>query len=73
MNRFYSCLEIGKKYEVETLKYLEFDTFEFNETSSHDIKIIKDNVETLIEVKSEVLANRTGNICIEYLYKRSAK
>lgn len=66
MNRFYNSLKEAKKYEVETLKYLEFDTFEFNDTSSHDIKIIKDGVETLIEVKSEALAYRTGNICIEY-------
>jgi hypothetical protein len=66
MNRFYNSLESGKKYEVETLKYLEFDTFEFNDTSSHDIKIIKDGIETLIEVKSEAKSGFTGNICIEY-------
>jgi len=66
MNRFYDCLKSAKKYEAETLKYLNFDTFEFNDTSSHDIKIIKDGIETLIEVKSEALAYKTGNICIEY-------
>jgi len=66
MNRFFDCLKSAKKYEAETLKYLNFDTFEFNDTSSHDIKIIKDGIETLIEVKSETLAYKTGNICIEY-------
>lgn len=66
MNKFYSCLEDAKKYEVETLKYLKFDEYEFNDDNRYDIKITKNNIVKLIEVKKEKLASKTGNIVIEY-------
>jgi tRNA U54 and U55 pseudouridine synthase Pus10 len=66
MNRFYKCLNEEKKYEMETLNYLDYDEFEFNDDNRYDIKIIKNDIETLVEVKSEKLASRTGNIAIEY-------
>jgi hypothetical protein len=66
MNKFYECLDQGKIYEVETLKYLDYDSFSFNDNNAYDIAIIKDDKKTLIEVKSEKLASKTGNICIEY-------
>ena len=66
MQKFKQCLEEGKKYEMETLNYLDYDEFEFNDDNRYDIKIIKNDIETLVEVKSEKLASRTGNIAIEY-------
>jgi len=66
MEKFYSCLESAKIYEMETLKYLDYDDFEFNNDYRYDIHIIKDDKVTLIEVKSEKRASETGNICIEY-------
>jgi hypothetical protein len=66
MNKFYECLDQGKIYEVETLKYLDYDSFSFNDNNAYDIAIIKDDKKTFIEVKSEKLASKTGNICIEY-------
>jgi hypothetical protein len=66
MNKFYECLDQGKIYEVETLKYLDYDSFSFNDNNAYDIAIIKDDKKTFIEVKSEKLASKTGNICVEY-------
>lgn len=66
MEKFYSCLESAKIYEMETLNYLDYDEFEFNDDYRYDIQIIKDDKVTLIEVKSEKRASETGNICIEY-------
>jgi hypothetical protein len=66
MNKFQGCLKTGKKYEMETLNYVDYDEFEFNDDNKYDLKIIKDNIETLIEVKSEKQASKTGNIVIEY-------
>jgi len=66
MNKFYSSLKDAKKYEIETLKYLDFDKFEFNDDNRFDIKIIKNKIIKLIEVKKEILASKTGNIAIEY-------
>ena len=72
MNKFYNCLKDAKKYEVETLKYLDFDEYEFNDDNRFDIKIIKDNITKLIEVKKEILASKTGNIAIEYFCRGKA-
>lgn len=66
MQKFKQCLKEGKKYEMETLNYLDYDEFEFNDDNKYDIKIIKNNIETLVEVKSEKRSGLTGNICIEY-------
>jgi len=68
ISKFNSCLEQGKKYEVETLKYLDYDTYEFSQgkCKEWDILIKKDNTSKYIEVKSEILAGKTGNLCIEY-------
>jgi hypothetical protein len=67
MEKFYDCLESARIYEIETLKYLEYDEFQFNNDYRFDIQIIKDDKVTLIEVKSEKKASETGNICIEYM------
>jgi hypothetical protein len=66
MEKFFKCLENSKKYEIETLKYLEYDYYNFNNNYEYDIKIIKNGLITTYEVKSEKLAFKTGNFCIEY-------
>jgi hypothetical protein len=66
MDKFFKCLELSKKYEIETLKYLNYDSFIFNNDNKYDIEIIKDNIKIKYEVKSEKKAFKTGNICIEY-------
>jgi len=68
MNNWINCLSQGKRYEQETLKYLDYDEIEMSEgrCKEWDIKITKNNQIQYIEVKSELLAGKTGNICIEY-------
>ena len=68
MTNFIDCLTQGKKYEQETLKYLDYDEVQVSEgkVKEWDILITKNNQKQYIEVKSELLAGKTGNICIEY-------
>jgi len=68
MTNFDNCLSQGKKYEQETLKYLDYDEVQVSEgkVKEWDILITKNNQKQYIEVKSELLAGITGNICIEY-------
>ena len=68
MNKFTNCLVQGKKYEIETLKYIDCDSYNFSQGNfkDWDIEIIKDNVKTYYEVKSEKNAGKYGNIAIEY-------
>jgi len=70
MSSFQYCLIQGKKYEKETLKYVQYDTFEFSEgyCKEWDLEITKDDVKTIFEVKSERYAGHSGNICVEYSY-----
>jgi hypothetical protein len=67
---FNLCLEQGKRYEQETIKYLDYDEFRYSlgKCKEWDIEIIKDNIKTLIEIKADFLASKTGNIAIEYEY-----
>jgi hypothetical protein len=68
MKGFKNCLEFGKKYEIETLKYLDYDKYEISEGKNKewDIKINKDNDITLYEVKAEIGCFKYNNLCIEY-------
>lgn len=70
MSSFQYCLAQGKKYERETLKYVEHDTFKFSEgyCKEWDLEVMKDGVKTIFEVKSERYSGHSGNICVEYAY-----
>lgn len=61
----------GDYYEMETLKYLDYDKIEITKGyfKEYDIIYWKHGMPTKIEVKSDRLAYLTGNICIEYQYK----
>ena len=68
MNKFANCLNQGKFYEQETLKYIDYDTAEFSigKFKEWDIEIYKNKVPIYYEVKSETNAFKYGNLCIEY-------
>ena len=65
---FRDCLKLGKYYELETLKHIKYDSFEFSvgNCKEWDIKTINSNVNTYYEVKSDLVAYKYGNICIEF-------
>ena len=68
MAGFNKCLAFGKKYELESIKHLEYDTYEFSEglCKEWDLKTIKDNKETYYEIKSETNCYKYGNILVEF-------
>lgn len=68
MSKFNSCLNQGKFYEVETLKYIKYDTYEFSKGNfkEWDIEVYYNRVPLYYEVKSETNAFKYGNLCIEY-------
>lgn len=65
---FYKDLKFGHKYEDELLKYVEHDGYEKVEGyfKEWDIKFNLNGNSTTYEVKSDRLAHKTGNLCIEY-------
>ena len=65
---FWELLKFGKYYELETLKYIKYDSYEFSigAFKEWDIKTIKDNKETYYEVKSENNCFKYGNILIPF-------
>lgn len=67
-NKFEKDLAQGKKYEVESLNYLDYDTYEMKEGyfKEYDLTIFKDGTPTKIEVKSDRQSSTTGNMAIEY-------
>ena len=67
-NKFEKDLAQGKKYEVESLNHLDYDTYEMKEGyfKEYDLTIFKDGTPTKIEVKSDRQASSTGNMAIEY-------
>ena len=64
---FKQTLSFGNIYEKKAVCYFEHDNFkiENGKVSSHDIVFTKNNTDIKVEVKSDRLAYRTGNICIE--------
>ena len=66
--KFKEQLSQGHKYELESLKYLEYDTYEHDKQyrKEYDLIIIKDGEKIKIEVKSDRQASKTGNLAIEY-------
>jgi hypothetical protein len=65
---FIKDLKFGLKYELEFLKYINYDTFEQSKGNfkDYDLLITKDDIETKYEIKSDRLAYKTNHICIEY-------
>lgn len=62
----------GDYYEKEALKYLKYDSYKITEGYFKEYDIItyrKEGIVEKIEVKSDRLSSRTGNLCIEYQYK----
>ena len=70
MNNFIRCLNNGKFYENECLKYINYKSYtqSIGCCKEWDIEIEKHNNNKIkIEVKSDRHINKTGNICIEYM------
>jgi hypothetical protein len=69
---FQECLKVGKYYELETLKHIKYNTYEFSVgiCKEWDIKTITDDKTIYYEVKSDLTAIKYGNICIEFNYKK---
>jgi len=65
---FQDCLKLGKYYELETLKHIKYDSYEFSigKCKEWDLKTINNSINTYYEVKSDLVANKHGNICIEF-------
>jgi len=70
---FKDCLKLGFHYEELAVNYFKsigynhiLDSNYKNKCSEYDILISKDNIEKKIEVKSDRLSSKTGNIFIEY-------
>ena len=65
-SNFRKDLNFGMKYEREALIYFTHKEYIFNNDYKYDI-LFDDNLK--VEVKSDRLAYKTNNICIEYMYK----
>ena len=65
---FWELLKFGKYYEVETLKHIKYDSFEFSIGAFKwwDIKTIKDDLTTFYEVKTELNCFKYGNMLFEF-------
>lgn len=67
--KFKRNLTQGQLYEKKCLDYLEFDSVEYPPSGvvfkDYDLTIIKDDIKTTIEVKSDRQASKTNNLCIE--------
>jgi hypothetical protein len=65
---FIKDLKRGLKYELEFLKYIDYDTYEQSKGvfKDYDISIYKNGVNTTYEIKADFLSYKTGNICIEF-------
>ena len=65
---FQSCLERGLYYEREALKYFEVESFVQHKGyfKDYDLSITHTNgSKTLVEVKADFMAKKTGNVAIE--------
>ena len=68
MNNFFKDLKYGKRYEEEALKYFEYKKVHIPKGRFKGYDFILDD-KIKVEVKSDRMAQRTGNIAIEYAYK----
>ena len=71
-NKFQNQLKQGHKYELEALKYLDYDRYEHDTKyrKEYDLIIYKDEQPIKIEVKSDRQASKTNNLAIEYQCNR---
>lgn len=69
-NKFQQNLKQGQKYEKESLKYFDYDTYNIMKGyfKDYDIELIKDDKKTTVEVKSDRQSSITGNMAIECEY-----
>ena len=65
---FVEDLKFGKKYEIELLKYLDYESYDFVDGlfKDYDLKININQKSTTYEVKSDRITYKTNNIAIEY-------
>ena len=65
---FIKDLKTGLRYEIEFLKYIDYDTYKQStgKFKDYDISIYKNNVNITYKIKADFLAFKTHNICIEY-------
>jgi hypothetical protein len=71
MNKFKRDLQQGKKYERLATDYFDYDDLYMSKgyCKEYDFCCVKGGEKTYVEVKSDRLAGKTGNLCIEYEYK----
>jgi hypothetical protein len=70
--KFTRDLKQGNFYEKKALDYFKWDKYTMSKGyfKEYDIKILdEEGNETKIEVKSDRLSSKTGNLCIEHKYK----
>jgi hypothetical protein len=74
MSKFDKTLAQGKIYEHKAVKLFDYDTVEMKEGyfKEYDFSYTKDDKKYYVEVKSDRLSSRTGNLCIEYAYNLKA-
>jgi hypothetical protein len=65
---FQKDLKFGLKYELEFLKYINYDTYKQSKGIFKDYDLItyKDDIITTYEIKCDRIAYKTNNLCIEY-------
>ena len=65
---FVEDLKFGKKYEIELLKYLDYESYDFVDGlfKDYDLKININQKSTTYEVKADRITYKTNNIAIEY-------
>jgi len=61
---FEEDLELGKKYELEFIKFKGFKEFKVMQGEFLDYDIIADNIK--YEIKTDLKSQYTSNICIEF-------
>ena len=69
--KFKRDLAQGHVYETKALKYFDYDTVDVKTGyfKDYDFEFTKDGKTKRVEVKSDGMASKTGNLCIEYSYK----
>jgi len=67
-NNFKDDLRLGQKYELEFIKYINYEKYSISEGvfKPYDILFESGHKTLKVEVKTDRLASKTDNICIEY-------
>lgn len=72
--KFKRDLKQGQIYEKKALDYFEYESYNMKEGyfKEYDIELFdKEGKKILVEVKSDRLSCKTGNLCIEHKYKNN--